>query len=304
MATFSLGFGQYYPNNDGYNNGWYGNNDYDENYYFPDDYYYEYPDDYYADEYYRSVYNDYRRSISMVDWDRFFYENGLSSYQINMILDLNRQFDSYYTWNSYYRMNPIRWVYDRFYALRRILGTRVFIIFQDRYYNGYNPVNYYHRYWNDYYRPRYRVMPQYRTVNVNVYKIDRDYYHRSVGNRYGWNQPRNLHSGFRNDGFRNDSYNNKNSGFRNNGNANPSWQNQNSERRSNNGGFRNDNQIRRNQTENRIFETPRNQNPSVGRSGGFRNAETRNESRNSGNTSTFGRSNEGGFRGGNSGGRR
>lgn len=143
LGIFSLGFSQNYPNNNGYgNNGWPENGYYgdeEDSYYFPDDYYYEYPNDYYSDDYYESYYNDYRRSISMVNWDRLFYEFGLTNYQINMIIDLNRQFGSYNVWNNYYRMNPNRWYYDRFYALQRILGVRVFVVFQNRYYNGYSP---------------------------------------------------------------------------------------------------------------------------------------------------------------------
>ena len=70
-----------------------------------DDYYYEYPNDYYGDDYYQSYYNDYRRSISMINWQRFFMQYRLTNWQVNMIMDLNRQFDSYNVWSSYYRMN-------------------------------------------------------------------------------------------------------------------------------------------------------------------------------------------------------
>ncbi len=271
---------QYYPNNgwgnDGYSNGSYS--DRDDEYYFPDDYYYEYPDDYYSDDYYNNYYDDYRRSISMINWQRFFMEYRLSRMQINMILDLNRQFDSFYTWNSYYRMNPNRWFYDRFYALERILGPRIFIVFQNNYYNGYSPVVYYTNRWNNYYRPRYHVMPYYRTVNINIYKVNRYDYHRSVGNQYGWNQPRNSHNP---GGFRED--NNRNSGgFRNpsdgNRNQNGGFRNQND-----NGGFRGNNSGTRE-------NTTRNDNR------GFRGDES-----NSGTRENNPRVNNGGFRGNDSG---
>ena len=192
-----------------------------ENYYFPEDYYYEYPQDYYDDGYYIDQYRDYQLSIDRVNWNRFFREFRLNRNQISLIIDLNRQFSSYYIWSSYYRMNPKRWWYDRFYALERILGPQIFMVFQNRYYNGYHPVAYYNSYWYDYYQPRYYVMPAYRYVNVNVYKINRYDYHRNVGNQYGWNQPRNSHDpgGFKEDrensngGFRN-LQNNNSSGFR------------------------------------------------------------------------------------------
>lgn len=208
LGVFGLANSQYYPNNG--NNGWPDNGYYsddDDRYYFPDDYYYEYPSDYYSDDYYESYYNDYRRSISMVNWDRFFYEYGLTPYQIEMIMDLNRQFSSYSVWNGYYRMNPNRWYYDRFFALERILGPRIFIVFQNRYYNGYSPVVYYTNHWRDYYRPRWRAAPMYRNVNINIYRIDRNVYHQQVGNQYGWNQPRNTNNpgGFREGNYTNPS---------------------------------------------------------------------------------------------------
>ncbi len=245
LAVFSLGFSQYnngYGNNDPYysnNNGWYDDNDYQ----FPDDYYYEYPNDYYDDGYYENYYNDYRRSIDMVNWSRFFVEFGLSRYQINMIIDLNSQFSSYNVWNSYYRMNPNRWYYDRFYALQRILGVNIFVTFQNRYYNGYSPVVYYTNYWNDFYRPRYRCHQKYRNVNVHNYYVNPQVYHQSVGNHYGWNQPRNPHNpgGFKEDNSRvGASYGSRDNEYRQNNGVRNSQSNSqsNSNVRSNNGGYR------------------------------------------------------------------
>lgn len=222
VAFASLFSAQYYPNNgwgdEGYNSGYYS--DRDDSYYFPDDYYYEYPQDYYSDDYYRSYYNDYRRSISMINWQRFFMQYQLTRMQIEMIMDLNRQFDSYYVWNNYYRMNPNRWYYDRYYALERILGPRIFIVFQNNYYNGYSPFQYYTQRWHNYYQPRFRVRPAYVNVNVNVYRVNRSDYHRSVGNKYGWNQPRSQRTpgGFREDSGSYQSGRN-NSGYRNQNNT-------------------------------------------------------------------------------------
>ena len=250
---------QYYPNNgwgnDGYsNNGNYGNED--DEYYFPDDYYYEYPNDYYGDDYYQSYYNDYRRSISMINWQRFFMQYRLTNWQVNMIMDLNRQFDSYNVWSSYYRMNPNRWYYDRFYALERILGPRVFIVFQNNYYDGYSPVVYYTNRCNNFYRPRYHIAPRYASVNINIFKMNRYDYHKNVGKNYGWNQPRNSHNpgGFKNDNGRISSSSrattartqnqtnglrtqNNNGGFRSGNSTIKSTDSQNT--RNNSGGFRN-----------------------------------------------------------------
>ena len=236
LGIFSLGFSQYYPSTgrtyDNYN-GWYA----DDSHYFPDDYYYEYPYDYYTDDYYRSFYNDYRRSLTMVNWNRFFRDMSLNPWQIDMILELNSQFPSFYVWNDYYRSNPNRWYYDRYYALERILGSRIFRIFQTRYYNGYSPVRYYVNYWRNYYKPRYYsyyVVPRYRQVNVNVYHVNKYDYHRTVGNKYGWTQPRNPHNpgGLVESRTNNNTVSSQRTGTANQSNSNAART----------GGFRNDSQ--------------------------------------------------------------
>ncbi|MHA6696402.1 hypothetical protein [Chryseobacterium sp. A321] len=236
LGLFGLSSAQYYPSNGGnsqYESGWYG----DEDHYFDEDYYYEYPDDYYVDDYYRSFYNDYRQSITRVNWNRLFRELRLNSWQANMVMDLNRQFPDYYSWNSYYRSNPNRWYYDRFYALEQILGPRAFSIYQSYYYNGRSPVQYYVNFWRSNYRPRYYsyyVVPRYRSVNINLYKINRKNYHRNVGTQYGWNQPRNSNDArFKsgsNNTLRNSSVNSsnavssRNSGFKSSTSASSSSQ--------------------------------------------------------------------------------
>ncbi len=222
---------QNYPSNNGWGNNSSSYSSYDDqysDYYFPDDYYYEYPDDYYADDFYRGYYDDYRQSLQIINWNRFFRENNLSRRQISMILDLNNQFNNFNVWNSYYRSNPQRWYYDRYFALERILGPSVYIVFQNNYYNGYNPVIYYHNRWDNYYRPSYYIRPAYVNININYYKVNRQQYHQSVGNNYGWNQPRNVSNGFKEDNNRIGSYRNNQAaenGFKNAGNRNSSLEN-------------------------------------------------------------------------------
>lgn len=213
----------YYPNN---NNGYY--EEYDDEFYFPDDYYYEYPSDYYRNDLYQSYYNDYRRSIYDVNWNRFFSTYRLSPWQRQQIMMLNDQFSSYSSWNSYYRYNPDRWYYDRFYALERILGPRVFVIFQNNYYNGYNPVTYWQNYRRQHYVTHVYVVPRYRNTNVNRYRVNRVNYHQAnprqnigfhnttrTGNGNLNSAPKS--SGFRNDGNVNSS--SRENGFRNDNNA-------------------------------------------------------------------------------------
>lgn len=170
----------YYPtgNNNEYGNGnYYG--DGDDELYFPDDYYYEYPADYYSNALYKDYYNDYRRSINDVNWNRFIVMNRLSSWQVQQIIMLNESFPSYSAFNSYYRYNPDRWYYDRFYAMQRILGPSVFVIFQNNYYSGYSPVVYYQNYNKRQYARNVYVIPRYQNVNVNVYKVNKIQYHQS-----------------------------------------------------------------------------------------------------------------------------
>ncbi|MCC2589556.1 hypothetical protein [Chryseobacterium sp. MFBS3-17] len=200
----TLSFAQY--QNSGWGNSSYNNQYgyYDDDYYFPDDYYYDYPSDYYADSYYQSYYNDYRNSIVMVNWNDFFRMHRLNRWQVQEIIKLNRMFASYASWNSYYRYNPDRWYFDRFYALRQIMGPQIFIVFQNNYYNGYHPVVYFQNYRREYYVPRYKVANRYRNVNINIYKIDRNRFVEKHGNQYGWNSNRNPHNpgGFKEDSGR------------------------------------------------------------------------------------------------------
>ena len=170
---------QNYP--DQYPNSPYGNNqnygDAEDEFYFPDDYYYQYPNDYYSNSLYDNYYNDYRQSINDVNWNRFFARYRLSPWQVEQIMMLNDSFSSYASWNSYYRFNPDRWYYDRFYALQRIMGPQIFVVFQNRYYNGYNPVVYYQNYNRRHYARNIYVIPRYRNINVNVYRVNRSQFH-------------------------------------------------------------------------------------------------------------------------------
>ena len=146
---------------------------YDNSYDYPEDYYYNYPTDYYPDQYYQGYYNDYRNAVFSVNWNQFFVQYRLSPFQINEIMMLNNRFASYDAWNSYYRWNPDRWYYDRFYALQNILGPRVFVVYQNVYFRGASPFVYYRNRNVNFYARRYPVRPVYRNVNINIYKVNR-----------------------------------------------------------------------------------------------------------------------------------
>ena len=301
-----LSSAQQYPNNgwgdDGYQNGnGYGNdgyyNDEDDRNYFPDDYYYNYPQDYYPSDYYQGYYNDYRNSIVNINWNVFFRDNRLNRWQIDQILRLNNLYVSFSTWNNFYRYNPDRWYYDRFYALERILGPRVFVVFQNNYYRGMSPVVYFQNYRRTYYAPRYAVMPRYRNVNINVYRVDRSRFRRmdnptfnvirtsSRSNNGFRNSGRgNSTEGFRgqagnngyrndnvvrnNDGFRGNSENNGTRGYGNNGGfrGNNEGNRERAQRENNGGGFRGNNEVNRE----RAPQRENNGGGFRGNSGGFR----------------------------------
>ncbi|WP_126653396.1 hypothetical protein [Chryseobacterium aureum] len=304
--AFGLGVltsAQQYPNNGWGDDGYYQNgggdyySDEDDRNYFPDDYYYNYPQDYYPSDYYQSYYNDYRNSIINIDWNGFFVQNRLNRWQVDQIMRLNNLYASFTAWNNFYRYNPDRWYYDRFYAMERILGPRVFVVFQNNYYRGYSPVVYFQNYRRTYYVPRYTVMPRYRNININVYRVDRARFRRMDNPTFNIVRRDNgAGNGFRNTRTteRSGSFRDNNGGFRNSNGMNSGNTNSNGGfRNSNSGGFRNNSDNgggnRGNSDNNGGF---RNSN-----GGGFRaNSEVRREAPRREDNGGFRNSNGGGFR--------
>ena len=296
--AFGLGVltsAQQYPNNGWDDDGYYQNDggyysDQDDRNYFPDDYYYNYPQDYYPSNYYQSYYNDYRGSIINIDWNGFFVQNRLSRWQVDQIMRLNNLYASFTAWNNFYRYNPDRWYYDRFYALERILGPRVFVVFQNNYYRGTSPIVYFQNYRRTYYVPRYTVMPRYRNININFYRVDRSRFRRMENPTFDIirrdsrpdNGFRNTRNNGNSGGFRGNNGNNNNSGFRNENNGGfrnnseggfrGNSDNGGNRGNADNGGFRNNNGGFRQKSEN---SAPRQENRGNG-GGGFRGSLVRN----------------------------
>jgi len=304
LGIATLSFAQQYPNgswND--NNGYYENDggyysDQDDQNYFPDDYYYDYPQDYYPQDYYMTNYNDYRSSIINIDWNIFFAQNRLNRWQVDQIMRLNNLYANFSTWNNFYRYNPDRWYYDRFYALQRIMGPRVFVVFQNNYYRGYSPVVYFQNYRRTHYGAICRPMPRYRNVNINIYRVDRARFRRTDNPTFnivrGNDRPDN---GFRG-GVREG-----NGGFRSqNENRNPVFRNDNPGIRNNGGGFRGNNDNGGMKAEgtrgNGGFRTERAERTenNGNRGGGFRGGEVRREEAPRRENNGGGFRNEGGFR--------
>lgn len=296
LSLAGITYAQYYPN-DNYGNNQYGNNSYEyyyDDYNYPDDYYYEYPDDYYTRDFYRGSYNDYRNAIISINWDRLFVEFRLSPRQVREIRILNDRFAGYNYWFNYYRYNPDRWYYDRFIALERILGPRVYVVFYQRYYNNYNPIVYFRNYRVNHYRPVVYVTPRYRNVDVRTFKNDA---YRTGGfrnNDRAYNDNRNFEKSRENSGFRSGSSEERprdNGGFRSSDSRNDNDRNYGNQNQqpSRNEGFRSVSP-QRSENQNRGNEAVR--------SGGFRSQENKaSESRSSGNNGR-GNGNSNGNRGG------
>ncbi|WP_426278497.1 hypothetical protein ACN9MN_04045 [Chryseobacterium sp. S-02] len=90
-------------------------------------------------------YNDYRRSITDINWASVITDLVLSQTQANQIYVLNDQYDDYNSWNRVYVHNPDRWRNDRYVELERILGPEKYLKFKNKYYKGQNPVAVYNR---------------------------------------------------------------------------------------------------------------------------------------------------------------
>nr|MBP7172810.1 hypothetical protein [Cloacibacterium sp.] len=185
LSVAGMGFSQYYPNSEEY----YGNEYYNSQYSYPDDYYYEFPEDYYDDGYY----NDYRNSIVRINWDRFFVEFNLSPVQIREVVYLNNRFKNFGQWNRCYRHNPDRWYYDRYFALERILGPRIYISFQKKYYRGYSPIVYFQSHKRNYYGKYYSVRPSYRLRDIIEFRTNG--FRGNSNNNSGWNDNRQRNYG-------------------------------------------------------------------------------------------------------------
>ncbi|PJJ67216.1 hypothetical protein [Chryseobacterium geocarposphaerae] len=90
-------------------------------------------------------YNDYRRSITDINWASVITDLVLSQTQANQIYVLNDRYHDYNSWNRVYVNNPDRWREDRYFELERILGPDKYLKFKNKYYKGQNPVAVYNR---------------------------------------------------------------------------------------------------------------------------------------------------------------
>ena len=95
-------------------------------------------------------YNDYRRSITDVNWQTVAASLLLTPQQKTDLFSLNNQYSDYNSWNRTYADNPDRWRTDRYAAVERIMGPAKYEKFKNKYYKGQNPVAVYNRNKNNY----------------------------------------------------------------------------------------------------------------------------------------------------------
>lgn len=90
-------------------------------------------------------YNDYRRSVTDVNWQSVISDLVLSTTQADQVYALNDRYRDYDSWNRVYVNNPDRWRNDRYVELERIMGKDKYAKFKNKYYKGQNPVAVYNR---------------------------------------------------------------------------------------------------------------------------------------------------------------
>ncbi|KMQ68886.1 hypothetical protein ACM39_06270 [Chryseobacterium sp. FH2] len=103
-------------------------------------------------------YNDYRRSVTDINWQTVAADLLLSKTQSNQIVALNDRYDDYDSWNRVYIHNPDGWRNDRYTELERIMGREKYLKFKNKYYKGQNPVAVYNRNKNN--DKRYKHMTE------------------------------------------------------------------------------------------------------------------------------------------------
>lgn len=118
-------------------------------------------------------YNDYRRSVTDVNWQTVAADLLLSATQKNQLYSLNDRYPDYDGWNRVYANNPDRWRTDRYAEIERILGRDKYVKFKNKYYKGQNPVAVYNRNKNN--DKRYNHMDK----KAKVYKSNKGKVHKN-----------------------------------------------------------------------------------------------------------------------------
>lgn len=97
-----------------------------------------------------TYYNDYRKSITDLNWETVAANLLLTNQQKADLFALNNQYSDYNSWNIVYANNPDQWRTDRYTSIQKIMGTEKYTQFKNKYYKGQNPVAVYNRNKNNY----------------------------------------------------------------------------------------------------------------------------------------------------------
>ena len=118
-------------------------------------------------------YNDYRSSVTSMNWETVAANLLLSPTQKQQLFALNNQYPTYDSWNSNYRDQPERWSTDRYSSIQRIMGTDKYLKFKNKYYKGQNPVALYNKNKNN--------DKRYNHIKNKAKKSNRVYKGKSIG---------------------------------------------------------------------------------------------------------------------------
>lgn len=118
----------------------------------------------------QNYYDDYRGSVSSINWRDVASYLGLNGRQIAAIDVLNNRYPTYDSWDRVYRGTPDRWYRDRYGEMERIMTPAQYKRFYDRYYRGQNPVwiygkNYDKKYYKErdkYYKKQWKQYRKHR----------------------------------------------------------------------------------------------------------------------------------------------
>lgn len=92
-----------------------------------------------------TYYNDYRSSVTSMNWETVAANLLLSPTQKQQLFALNNQYPTYDSWNRNYKDQPERWSTDRYSSIQRIMGNEKYLKFKNKYYKGQNPVALYNK---------------------------------------------------------------------------------------------------------------------------------------------------------------
>ncbi|MBB6370431.1 hypothetical protein [Chryseobacterium shigense] len=112
-------------------------------------------------------YNDYRRSITDINWQTVATDLLLSVAQTNQLNALNDRYHDYDSWNRVYVSNPDRWKEDRYSEIEKILGREKYGKFKKKYYKGQNPVAVYNQNKNNYKKYKGQKSKAYKAEKKN-----------------------------------------------------------------------------------------------------------------------------------------